>query len=218
MFHASDRVLVAIMNTRRDFEIARDEGWYRIPQRHAPQSATAAAALAFYFTKAFGDDRWSIRWYAPIRGHELVRRRDLLPDERDHVRADEAYYKLQLGPLMQLELPIYSLRWRRVTFIETSWDRFTAAEEINDLYASGADGLFVTLKDEGFWPEREFEIREGGVEYVVDLAIPCQEGTVAIAVGDRSAPVGTLRDPDLETVRRAIRRLGGPRPTQITPQ
>jgi hypothetical protein len=215
MFHASDRVLVAIMNTRRDFEIARDEGWYRIPQRHAPQSATAAAALAFYFTKAFGDDRWSIRWYAPIRGHELVRRRDLLPDERDHARADEAYYKLQLGPLMQLELPIHSLRWRRITFIETTWDRFTAAEEINDLYASGADGLFVTLKDEGFWPEREFEIREGGAEYVVDLAIPCQEGTVAIAVGDRPAPADALRDPDIEAVWQAVERLGGEQPGSV---
>jgi hypothetical protein len=213
MFHSSDRVLVAIMNNRRDFEVARDEGWYRIPQKHAPQSTTEAAALAFYFTKAFGEeDRWSIRWYAPVRGHELVRRRDLFPDEPDHPRAGEAYFKLQLGPLMQLELPIYSLRWRRVTFIETSWDRFTAAEEVNDLYASGADGLFITLKDEGFWPEREFEIREGGAVYTVDLAIPCQEGIVAIAVGDRPAPDSALRTPDPEAVRRAVKSLGGVQP------
>ncbi len=209
MFHASDRVLVAIMNNRRDFETARDEGWYRIPQRHAPSSTTEAAALAFYFTRAFGDEKWSIRWYVPVRGHELVRRRDLFPDAPDHPRAEEAYYKLQLGPMMRLELPIYSLRWRRITFIETTWDRFTAAEEINDLYASGADGLFVTLKDEGFWPEREFLVREGGVEYVVDVAVPCRDGTVAITMGNRPAPSGALRDPDVETVRRAVERLGG---------
>jgi hypothetical protein len=214
MFHASDRVLVAIMNNPRDFEIARDEGWYRVPARHAPQSTTEAAALAFYFTKAFGDEKWSIHWYGAVRGHELARRRDLFPGEPDHPRADEAYYKLQLGPLIELELPIYSLRWRRITFIETSWDRFSAAEEINDLYASGADGLFVTLKEEGFWPEREFEIREGGAAYTVDLAIPCQEGTVAIAVGDRPAPVDALRDPDPETVRQAVENLGGEQPTQ----
>jgi hypothetical protein len=65
------------------------------------------------------------------------------------------------------------------------------------------------LKDEGFWPEREFELREGGVEYVVDLAIQCQQGTVAIAVGDRAAPSNVLRDPDLETVRRAVQEMGG---------
>jgi len=212
MFHSSDRVLVAIMNNQRDFETARDEGWYRVPLKYAPESTTEAAALAFYFTKAFGDEKWSIRWYAPVRGHELARRRDLLPDEPDHPRADEAYYKLQLGPLMRLEQPIPSLRWRRIAFIETSWDRFTAAEEINDLYASGADGLYVTLKEAGFWPEREFEVREGGVEYVVDLVIPCRGGNVTIAVGDRHAPAGALRDPDPETVRRTAESLGGERP------
>ncbi len=212
MFYPSDRVLVAIMNNRRDFETARDEGWYRIPQKHAPPSVTEAVALAFYFTKAFGDEKWSIRWYAPVRGHELARRRDLLPNEPDHPRADEVYYKLQLGPLVQLELPIHSLRWRRITFIETSWDRFAAAEEINDLYVSGADGLYVTLKEVGFWPEREFEVREGDATYTVDMAIPCREGTVTIAVGDRPAPSHALRDPDPEVVRQAVERLGGERP------
>ena len=212
MFYSTDRVLVAVMNNRRDFQIAQEEGWYRIPQKKAPPTTTEAAVLAFYFTKAFGDEKWSIRWYGEIRGHELVRRRDLFPDEPDHPRADEPYYKLQLGPLMRLELPIYSLRWRRITFIETTWDRFTAAEEINDLYASGADGLYVTLKEAGFWPEREFALREGEVEYVVDLAIPCREGTVAIVTGGRPAPGDALRDPDVEAVRRAVAGLGGPIP------
>jgi len=146
MFHPADRVLVAVMNNRRDFEIAR-KGWYRIPVKHAPPSATEAVVLAFYFTKAFGEERWAIHWYAPVRGHELVRRRDLLPDEPDHPRADEVYYKLQLGPLTRLEPPILSHRWRRIAFIETTWDRFVAAREVRDLYAPGTDGRFVTLME-----------------------------------------------------------------------
>ena len=209
MFHPADRVLVAIINNPRDFEIARDEGWYRIPQGHAPDSTTEAAAVAFYFTRAFGDDKWAIHWYGPVRGHELSRRRDLFPDEADHPRADEAYYKLQLGPLMRLEQPILSLRWRRISFIETSWDRFTAAEEINDLYASGADGMYVTLKDYGLFPEREFVIREGGVDYIADLAIPCQDGTLAISVTERTAPPSALHDPGVSAVWQAVDRLGG---------
>jgi hypothetical protein len=44
---------------------------------------------------------------------------------------------------------------QRVTFIEATWDRFQAAQEINELYTSGADGLFVTLKELGIDPERE---------------------------------------------------------------
>jgi len=51
-----------------------------------------------------------------------------------------------------------------VTFIETTWDRFQVAQEINELYASGADGLFVTLKELGIDPEREVPLREAGVE------------------------------------------------------
>ena len=49
----------------------------------------------------------------------------------------------------------------------------------------------------------------------VDLAIPCQEGTVAIAVGDRLAPTDALRDPDSKAVRRAVERMGGPKPTKV---
>ncbi len=213
--HPEDRVLVAVMNNQRDFERVRDQGWYRIPLKHAPPSTTEAAYLAFYFTKAFGDERWAIHWYAPVRGHELVRRRDLLPHEPDHPRADQPYYKLQLGPLERLDPPIISLRWRRITFIETTWDRFQAAQEVNELYASGADGLFVTLKEMGLLPEREYPLREAGVEYVVDLAIPCRDGLVAVVLDERPAPSFALRlssadtSAALDRIHHAVESLGG---------
>ncbi len=209
MFYPSDRVLVGIMNSRRDFAIAREEGWYRIPQRHAPESTTEAVVLAFYFTRAFDEEKWAIHYYAPVEGYELVRRRDLLPHQPNHPRADAPYYKLQLGRLMKRDEPIPSLRWRRITFIESTWDRFVAADEINDLYATGADGLYVTLKEQNLHPEREFLFREEGGEYVVDMAIPCRQGTVCITMEDRPAPEGALRDPDVKAVREAVEALGG---------
>jgi hypothetical protein len=210
LIYDEERVLVAVLNNRRDFDIARREAWYRIPARHAPPSTTEAAVLAFYFTRAFGEEKWAIHWYARILGHELVRRRDLLPAEADHPRADEPYLKLQIGPLQRLEPPIYSLRWRRIVFIETTWDRFVAAREINDLYASAADGLFVTLKEAGLHPEREFEIREGGTRYIVDMAIPCREGSVIICLDDtRPAPPGALLHPDPRAIHQAVKAMGG---------
>ena len=121
-----DRVLVAYVPHPDDFARARDAHWYRIPQARAPKGMHAEY-IAFYFTAAFGDDKWSIHWYAEVRGHELVRRRDRLPDQGDHARADDEYYKLQLGPLIQRVPPIPSLRWRRISFIQTTWDRFSAA-------------------------------------------------------------------------------------------
>jgi hypothetical protein len=197
------------MNSKRDFTIARKERWYRIPKRHAPESATEAVVMAFYFTRAFGDEKWAIHYYAPVEGHELVRRCDLLPHQPDHPRADEPYYKLQLGRMMKRDEPIPSLRWRRITFIESTWDRFIAAEEINDLYATSADGLYVTLKEKNLHPEREFLLREGEAEYIVDIAIPCRQGTICIATGDRPAPDNALRDPDAEAVQQAVEALGG---------
>ncbi len=211
MFHAGDRVLVGVMPEPRDFERAQTEGWYRIPVRHAPECATDAAVLGFYFTAKFNAERWSIPWYAEVRGHELVRRRDLVPDEIDHPRAEEQYYKLQIGPLIRRDPPIPSLRWRRVSFITTTWDRFSAAEEINDLYLTGADGLYVTLKESGFFPEREYLIRDESQTYTVDLAIPCKEGVVAILVdAEAKAPKGALRDATPDKVRDAVARMGGP--------
>ena len=209
MFHAADCVLVGVMNNPRDFAIARDAGWYRIPEQHAPDCTTDAAVLAFYFTTAFGAERWAIRWYTEIRGYELVLRRDLFPDDNDHPRSDDCYFKMQIGPLIPREPPIPSLRWRRVNFIATTWDRFSAAEEINDLYMSGADGLFVTLKESGFFPEIDYFIREEQQEYIVDLAIPCRDGVVSIVQGDGPAPLTALRKPDTEAVRAAVNRLGG---------
>ena len=81
-------VLIAVMNHLRDLERARDEHWYRIPVRSAPKFFPPDY-VAFYFTRAFEADAFSIRWYAQVRGHELVTRRDLLPDEADHPRANQ---------------------------------------------------------------------------------------------------------------------------------
>jgi hypothetical protein len=209
MFHAADCVLVGVMNNKRDFDIARDEGWYRIPERHAPVCTTDAAVLAFYFTTAFADERWAIHWYAEVRGYELVLRKDLLPEESGHARVDQRYYKMHIGPLIRREPPIPSLRWRRISFINTTWDRFSAAEEVNDLYISGADGLFVTLKESGFFPEVDYFIREAQQDYTVDLAIPCRDGVVSIVRGDGPAPAGALRNPNADAVRKAVERLGG---------
>ncbi len=210
MFHAADRLVVAVMNAPRDFSLARDAGWYRVPQLKAPSCLMDAAVLAFYFTAAFGEERWSIHWYAEVRGHELVRRRDLFPEEPHHPRADAIYYKMQLGPLIQRVPPILSLRWRRITFIESSWDRFNAAQEINDLFISGADGLYVTLKESGFFPERDYLICDDEVSYTADVAIPCRDGIVSVVWDDRPAPAGVLRQPDLAAVEAAVAELGGP--------
>ncbi|MBL8056091.1 MAG: hypothetical protein JNK29_05300 [Anaerolineales bacterium] len=78
------------MKTRRDLEIARVLGWYRIPYRSAPKTV-AVDWLAFYQTAQFGAEKWSIRYAAPVRGHELTTRGELLRDQAAHPRAGDPY-------------------------------------------------------------------------------------------------------------------------------
>lgn len=86
-----------------------------------------------YQTAAFGEDRWSVRYVAPVVGHELVRRQELLREQPDHPRAEAPYYKLQLGPLQELRRPIAAGGWRRFTFLYTTGERLKRAKVLKDL-------------------------------------------------------------------------------------
>jgi hypothetical protein len=129
---ATSLILVAVINQPRDLEIARLLGWYRIPLRKAPK-VVAVDYLAFYQTGAFGEQKWQIQYFAPVRGHELTLRAELLKDEMDHPRAKEEYYKIQLGSLDCLPNPIPAGKWRRITFLYTTGEYLINAQSINDL-------------------------------------------------------------------------------------
>jgi len=146
---SDDLVLVAVMNDRRDLEIARVLGWYRIPVATAPKTLRVDW-IAFYLTAAFGEEKWAVRYAAPVRGYELTRRRDLLREERSHPRADEPYFKLQLGPLLELPGPIQAGRWRRFTFLYTTGKRLLSAKGLKDLrltQASERRTMWTILKE-----------------------------------------------------------------------
>jgi hypothetical protein len=126
-------ILVAIMPNIKDFEIARLLGWYRIPFRMAPKIVDVDY-LAFYQPGSFGDNhKGEIEYIAQVRGHELTTRKALLRDEMDHPRANEEYYKIQIGPLQRLDLPIRADKWKRITFIYSLGSLFNQAKVINDL-------------------------------------------------------------------------------------
>lgn len=146
-----DLVLVAIVKARRDLEIARMLGWYRIPLQSAPKTVRVDW-LAFYQTGAFGNERWSVRYVAPVRGFELTTRSDLLRDELDHPRADEPYYRIQIGELERLPSPILSGGWKRFTFLFTTGKRLLLAKTLADLTvppSADRDQLWRLLEEKG---------------------------------------------------------------------
>jgi len=142
-------ILVGVMTQPRDLEIARLLGWYRIPLRFAPKVVNVDY-LAFYHTAAFGEElRWQIRFFAQVKGHELTTRAELLHDQPDHPRANEEYYKIQIGLLYELTSPIRSDTWRRVTFLYTTGALFNHARTGNDLVVRSEerDVLWKTLRE-----------------------------------------------------------------------
>ncbi|MGB8214948.1 MAG: hypothetical protein WCE68_15475 [Anaerolineales bacterium] len=132
MLTPTDLILVCVLPSPRDLEIARLLGWYRIPFRTAPK-VIAVDALAFYQPGTFGDSGGQIEFLARVRGHELTTRRELLRDEPEHPRAGEEYFKIQLGPLERLPHPVSADKWRRLTFLYTTREYLLKAQTLNDL-------------------------------------------------------------------------------------
>ena len=130
-------VLVAVVNNQADLRRAASEGWYRIPQRRAPRRI-GADYLAFYQTGAFKgeSEARAISYYAAIRRYQLLSRTDLLPDEPDHARAEEYYYRIEIGPLLRLAKPVPATTFRRLTFIHTTLERLLNAQDVTDLKLS----------------------------------------------------------------------------------
>lgn len=177
---AMDRasVLIAIMNSRQDWEIVQRDHWYRIPVRSAPRNLRETRCLAFYQTKVFGAEGLAINYHAPVLGWRNVKRRELFPDEPGHPRADAPYYQLHLGDIRALPRPIVSRRGRRIVFIPTTWQKLQRAAGINDLFHESPleDTMWEAFKREHIQAERQLYVAEASVAYCLDFAIFCQRG------------------------------------------
>jgi hypothetical protein len=132
MLKPTDLILVCLLPSPRDLEIARLLGWYRIPLRTAPK-VVAVDYLAFYQPSTFAERGGQIEFIAQVKGHELTTRGELLRDERDHPRANEEYFKIQLGGLEKLSEPIRADKWKRLTFLYSTGEYLLNAKLLNDL-------------------------------------------------------------------------------------
>ena len=142
MLSNTDLVLVCLMPSPRDLEIARLLGWYRIPLRTAPK-VIAVDYLAFYQPGSFGERAGQIEFIAGVRGHELTTRAELLRDETDHPRANEEYFKVQLGGLEKLPAPITTDKWKRLTFLYSTGEYLLNAKTLNDLVVEGEEREYL---------------------------------------------------------------------------
>jgi hypothetical protein len=104
------------------------------------------------------------------------------------------YYALQLGPLEHKLPPIVSHRWRRVTHHHQRRPLCASGRDQRPLRAGepGRSAIRETEGD-GFQVEREWWIDEEGTAYIVDLALPVEDGWLPVTFGDRPGPRNVWR-------------------------
>ena len=148
-------ILVCVVPTPADFEIARVLGWYRIPLRRAPK-VISVDYLAFYQPGSFREQGKKVSWYARVHGHELCTRAELFHLASDHPRRNEEYFKVQLGPLERLKIPIHAAGWHRITFLYTTGDLLLRASRVRDLIVTGDERklLLQSLREKADSTER----------------------------------------------------------------
>lgn len=178
-----NNVLVAIVPSRRDWELIRKEGWYRIPVRTAPAMVEEGCIthIAFYFPSEFGEEKYSIRWYAPVEGITIRTRKELL-DEPQHRNADQEYFVLALPGLSTLPNPIHSRKPRRLLFVPTTLAKLLSAPEINFLFNDSPleNLLWNRLMEIGVPSERQFEVLVGPARFKLDFAVFCKERSIGL--------------------------------------
>ena len=205
-------MLIAILNNQIDFSIARDRHWYRIPVRSVEKwlrDRWPPIWISFYQTKVFGQNAHSINYYARVLKIWKAHRWQLFPERPLDNKSDRLYYQLLIEPLKKLPKPIYSRRWRRIIFIQTTWDKFINAIEINDLFDGSRleDKLWAEFKRLEIPAERQKLVKVKKKNYFLDFAIYCAKGNLNIETdGDKwhhnpkIAPIDNLRNNDLVSV------------------
>ncbi len=213
--YPEDRVLVAVINRQRDFRLARDELWYRIPQVRMPHGIHADY-VAFFLSGILKDQPSGVHFFTSPAGIELHYRRNLLPKEASHPRADETYYRIALNPLKAKIPPILNPSRRPVTFIHTTWDRFVHATQIRDLYSDAdyyVDRIYHALRNRGVDADRYWDAERKVTGHSAGLRILCQNGTVDAQIepgSDIFLDAALQDDVILREVLDKIARQGGP--------
>lgn len=222
--YPEDRVLVAVIKTKRDLKFAQDAHWYRIPQGKMSRGVNDEYLAFFLSGKVFGEQSSTIAYYARRKGVELAYRRDLIPAQANHPRANDVYYRVELDTLQIKSPPITNPQNRVISFIQTTWDRFVSAREIADLYSTAdhfVDRIYHALKSPKMRIERFWEAERGTTGYAPQLRILCQKGEVIASTDENDGTIyldGSKTDDEiLELIKAQIANNDGPVMLPILP-
>lgn len=180
-------VLVGVLKNKRDLEILLAEKWYRIPIKYAPKRQFQY--LAFYQPVLFGRQGKRIQYYARVLNYQKIKRKKLLPNELNHPRASDYYYKIWLGRIKKLSRPIRNIIPRRISFGFTTLSRLLKSKDILQLYNVTPIEQIVEngLRQAGIKAVAQYHIFKEKKRYCLDFAVFCQRGKIAIECDNKKA-------------------------------
>jgi hypothetical protein len=226
--HPDDRVLVNVIKRKRDLNILLKDKWCHIPQHQMPDGIYSEY-VAFYLSRSAAKkfDSSGIYYYAERRGVELAYRRDLFPQETNHTRADNVYYKVQFSSIEGKHPPVTNPTKRSISFILTTWDRFVNAKVIADLYSTSdyyVDRIYHALRDKQVRAVRYWDAQKKEYGHGAALRFVCEGGTLtAYTEAVYQDADGIYLDPEtaddeiLQEIRARIASMGGPATILLPP-
>ena len=175
------------MPNTKDWQIANEQNWYRIPVGKAPLIITEKRAkyIAFYFPAVFGEEKkWKVTHFAKIKSITEIMRKELFPNEPLNPKSDTLYYKVCFEKMEVLSNPFVSRRGHRLVFFSTTEDKFfSGSTDFNSLFQSS----FLETKMEKMIGGMKVEYEREWREYVdvkkfyyLDFAIWCKKGAIDI--------------------------------------
>lgn len=201
-------VLVGVLKNKRDLNVLLTKNWYRIPVAHAP--TRQFNYLAFYQPASHGRRGKSIRYYARVLNYQIIKRKDLLPDESNHPRAHDYYLLVRVGKIKKLPRPIRNIIPRRVSFGFTTLSRLLKSKNILQLYNVAPteqvikDGLNLA----GIKAIAQHYVLSGKKRYCLDFAVFCRQGSIAIECDNKKAHSG-LRQREKDKAKNTFLRRRG---------
>ena len=178
--------LVALMNSKTDFAIAKTYYWYRIPVKSAPVIVreNKVKYISFYHTKIFEREQFSIRWYGEVKRISIVKGKELFPDLKNDPKRKDEYYKIEFKPLKRLPNIIISQRRRgRIIFIPTTEEKLFTSKEINYLFNDSPleEKLWNEFIKKKITAERQYFIENKKKKnFILDFALFCKARNIDV--------------------------------------
>lgn len=201
-------VLVGVLKDKRDLNILLTENWYRIPVAQAP--ARQFNYLAFYQPALFGRQGKRIQYYARVLNYQTVKRSDLLPDELNHPRALDYYFRFRVNKVKKLSRPIRNIIPRRISFGFTTLSRLLKSKNILQVYSIVPTEQIVRdgLGQAGIKAITQHHVSSGKKRYCLDFAVFCKQGSIAIECDNKKAH-SNLRQREKDKIKNTFLRRHG---------